>query len=494
MQKEIETIGQYRIQRLLARGGMATVYLAQHMRTGKQVAMKLVHSGATEYSARFCSEIDLLVKLSHKHILPVIEHGEYDLWHYLVTPYISGGTLNQRLKKGPLSCEHAGKLLDQLAQALQFAHQQGLVHRDIKASNVLMRNEHFVYLADFGLAKSIDETGDFALSGYILATPEYMAPELAVDNATPRSDLYSLGILLYQMITGKLPFIGNNAINICLGHIREFPPLPSSFNANIPETVESVILRALEKDPLKRFQTVRELSQAYWKALQKDRYHQMTAITQIMPVLTAPEVHTYKIRPSHANPRQALQENRHRQMTSASQIYIPAQETPRVSMHKMRSTYRRSKLARRMLGLVVVASIPVLFGLSALSHRPSPLPARARLGSLPPHINIVIPTSTPLSTPTPTRTLTPTVPAVTTEAPQIPANPQNNTPQSGSSSGSEPPNNNTASADVNDQLNETRQILQNIPQWQRQAQSTNNNGNVSDQLDKTRRILQRISR
>jgi serine/threonine protein kinase len=448
---EIEKINQYRIQRLLARGGMAKVYLAQHTRTGKQVAMKLVHSSATEYSARFRCETETLAKLSHKHILPVIEYGEYELWHYLVTPYIPGGTLNHRLKKGPLSCKHAGELLDQLAQALQFAHQQGLVHRDIKASNVLMRDEHFIYLAVFGLAKPIDEPGDFALSGYILATPEYMAPELAVDKATPVSDLYSLGILLYQMITGKLPFIGNNAINICLQHIREFPPLPSSFNANIPEAVESVILRALEKDPLKRFQTVRELSQAYWQALQEDWYNQMKAITQIIPVL----------------------------------------EAPQVSVHKIRQSRRRSRLAITILGLIVLGSIPIILGLPALSHGPSPLPAHTQLGSLPPHINVNVVISTPTPLPTPTPTSAPVISTVTTEAPQSPTNLQNNTPQP-SPGGSEPANNNADSGDVSDRLNDIRQIIQNIAEWQRQAQSANNNEDVSDRLNDVRQIIQNI--
>ena len=158
----IDTIGHYRTQQLLTRGGMAKVYLARHIQTGKLVAMKLVHSSAVEYSERF--ETEILTKLSHKHILPAIDYGECKSWHYLITPYISRGTLNQRLKKGPLSCEHAAELLDQLAQALQFAHEQGLVHRDIKASNILMKDEHFIYLADFGVANHVDEIAEFSNS------------------------------------------------------------------------------------------------------------------------------------------------------------------------------------------------------------------------------------------------------------------------------------------------------------------------------------------
>ncbi len=229
----IDIIGHYRPQRLLARGGMAEVYLAQDIQTGKQVAMKLVHSSAVEYSERFRIEAETLAKLSYEHILPVIEYGEYEFWYYLVTPYIPGGTLNQRLKKGPLSCEHAGKLLDQLAEALQFAHEQGLVHRDIKASNVLMRDEHFIYLADFGLVKNVDQIEGLTTSGYVLGTPEYMAPELAYEKATPLSDLYALGILLYYMVTGQLPFKGNTPLSVCIKHLRDSPLLPSTLNPTI---------------------------------------------------------------------------------------------------------------------------------------------------------------------------------------------------------------------------------------------------------------------
>lgn len=432
----IDTIGHYRAQRLLARGGMAKVYLAQDIHTGKLVAMKLVHSSAVEYSERFCFETKILTKLSHKHILPVIDYGECKSWRYLITPYISRGTLNQRLKKGPLSCEHAAELLDQLAQALQFAHEQGLVHRDIKASNILMKDDHFIYLADFGLAKHVDETADFSNSDYILGTPEYMAPELAEEKATPLSDLYSLGILLYQMVTGNLPFDGNSAIDICIKHLREFPPLPSLFNANLSEAVEDVILRALEKDPQRRFQTVQEFSQAYRQALEENRHTQMMAVTQTIPVLKAPQVSVYKFRQSP----------------------------------------RRSKLASTMLGLAVAASIPVIFGLSTLSHRPSPLPAHAQLSSLPPHVNIVISTS-----PTPTSALV--VPVVTTETSQSSVNLQNNPPQTTTGS-SKPANANGAASGL-------RQIIEsNIADQQRGDQSTNVNGDISDRINNVRQIIE----
>lgn len=426
----IDTIGHYRAQQLLARGGMAKVYLARDIQTGKLVAMKLVHSSAVEYSERFCFETEILTKLSHKHILPVIDHGKCKSWRYLITPYISKGTLNQRLKKGPLSCEHAAELLDQLAQALQFAHEQGLVHRDIKASNILMKDEHFIYLADFGLAKHIDEAADSSNSEYILGTPEYMAPELAEEKATPLSDLYSLGILLYQMVTGNLPFYGNSAIDICIKHLREFPPLPSLFNVNLSEAVEDVILRALEKDPQRRFQTVQEFSQAYRQALEEDQNTQMMAITQAIPVLKAPQVSVYKFRQSP----------------------------------------RRSKLANTMLGLAVAASIPVILGLSTLSHGPSPLPAHAQLNSQPPHVNIVI------STASPTPTSAPVGPVVTTETSQSSVNLENNTPQTTTGSG-KPAN---ANGDANGSINNIRQIIEsNIPDQQRGDLSTNIRGSIN---------------
>ena len=182
---------------------MSEIYLADDVRIEREVAVKIVSSRHADYIERFRREADTITTLHHPHILPALDYGEYENWHYLVMPYIARGTLREQLAHGPLTLEDAGALLEQIASALNYAHEQGIIHRDIKPSNILMRDDHYAYLADFGLAKSLDGGSTVTQMGLLLGTPEYMAPELAKGPATTSSDLYALGILLYQMVTGQ---------------------------------------------------------------------------------------------------------------------------------------------------------------------------------------------------------------------------------------------------------------------------------------------------
>src|SRR5581483_10527739 len=159
------TIGHYHIQCLLAQGGMSEIYLAQDLLEKCMVAIKIVHNSNREYYERFRHEVQMISSLHHAHILPVLDYGEYESWYYLVAPYISYGTLGERLAVGKLSLTEAGKILEQLVDALQFAHEQGIIHRDIKPSNVLLHAGDHVYLADFGLAKRVGENRSFTLTG-----------------------------------------------------------------------------------------------------------------------------------------------------------------------------------------------------------------------------------------------------------------------------------------------------------------------------------------
>ena len=277
MQELIEMkIGPYQIQRHLARGGMANVYLARNSETEQLVAIKLVHASAEDHCERFRREMLELGRLHHHHILPALAYGEYDSWCYLVTPYITGGTLTSLLAKGPLSLQAAGKLFAQLASALHYAHEQGIVHRDIKTSNVLMRDEQYACLADFGLVKRVGFDISLTQAGYLIGTPEYMAPELEGEEASPRSDIYALGVVLYQMLTGRVPFKGSSPVNIYLKQIREQPPRPSLLNPAIPFEIEEVVLRALKKNPRERYQTAQEFNAAYQHALTQVQFKQQT--------------------------------------------------------------------------------------------------------------------------------------------------------------------------------------------------------------------------
>jgi len=261
------SLGRYRLTRRLGRGGMAEVYLATDERMHREVAVKLVSSSQTEFAARFAREAQAMGNLHHDHLLAAYDYGEQEPWHYLVMPYIAHGTLSQLLERGPLSLTHAGEILQQIASALQYAHQRGLIHRDIKPSNILMRDDHYAYLADFGLARVLEGGGDLTQTGMLLGTPEYMAPELAEGPAQKSSDIYALAVVLYQMLAGRTPFRGDTAISTFWKHLREYPKNPSQFNSDLPASVDRVLMRALEKDPMSRYPTPLALSQAYQEAI-----------------------------------------------------------------------------------------------------------------------------------------------------------------------------------------------------------------------------------
>ncbi|GHO68824.1 hypothetical protein KSC_077160 [Ktedonobacter sp. SOSP1-52] len=261
-------IAHYAIQHYLAKGGMSEIYLARDLQTQQDVAIKMVHSSNEEYCRRFQREARAIASLQHEHILPALDYGEYGPWCYLVTPYIANGTLRDYMQREPFSLDEAGDYLAQIASALQHAHEHGIIHRDIKASNILMRDKNFAYLADFGLVKSLNDTAEsLTESGYLIGTAEYMAPELAEEDASPASDIYSLGILLYQMLTGDVPFKGATPVSTFMKHLSERPPLPSRRNRNVPKEIEKVVLRALAKEPGLRYPSARAFAEAYQQAL-----------------------------------------------------------------------------------------------------------------------------------------------------------------------------------------------------------------------------------
>ncbi len=260
-------LGHYQLQQRIARGGMAEIYLACDIHTQNTVALKIVNKLQTEHTQRFLSEVKALKQLVHDHILPVFEFSEDETWCYVAMPYVKDGTLHHRLHEGPLSLTETEALFTQIASALQWSHDHGIVHRDIKPSNVLLQDGTYVYLADFGLAKSFADEHDLTQTGCLIGTPEYMAPELAEEPATNSSDIYALGVLLYLMLAGQVPFKGDTPLATYWKHLNELPPPPSQFNTAIPAVVENVILRALEKDPEERFASVREMAEAFTTAV-----------------------------------------------------------------------------------------------------------------------------------------------------------------------------------------------------------------------------------
>ena len=301
------TINQYQIERHLTRGGMSEIYLALDTQTQTTVAIKLVHSSNIDYCKRFRHEVKTVSFLKHDHILPAFSYGDYEDWCYMVTPYVEYGTLNRKLADGPLSFAEAGHILEQLSSALQYAHDQGIVHRDIKPTNILLQDGEYVYLADFGLVKRVGDNSGLTVTGYLIGTPEYMAPELAEEPASAKSDQYALGVLLYQMLTGHVPFTAKTPLGIYLKHVGERPIEPSTLNPAIPDSINDVILRALQKEPRHRYNTVHDFAQAYKKAYESIKtplpvHEKQIAGAQMYQANTQEILRGHKRSRSHSSP------------------------------------------------------------------------------------------------------------------------------------------------------------------------------------------------
>src|SRR5579872_3866906 len=296
----------YRLLKRLRRGGMSEVFLAFDEQTQQQVAIKVVTDSEPECIQRLQREVAILRKLSHPHILPLLGDGISGPYYYLVMPYMQRGNLRERLARGKMTQEEAGSILSQLADALSYAHRQGIIHRDIKPSNILLdtTGANQVYLADFGIAKILEAGSDITQTGCLVGTPEYMAPELAEKPESASSDIYALGVLLYQMVTGQLPFSGTNPIATYWKHIKEQPASPSSLNPEILPASEQVILRALNKDPRRRFPDSQAMSLAYTNALNGGEVEQFFALsvnpTADLPALPPPSIAVRKMKTGFA--------------------------------------------------------------------------------------------------------------------------------------------------------------------------------------------------
>ena len=257
-------IGPYRLIKHLKQGGMSTVYLGYHMPTRAYVAIKVVDGYAVDLKLLY-REIEIMQALEHEHIVPCLDAGEDGSYHYLVMPYLPGGTLEDVLNGSLLTLEEACIILDQLTSALAYIHALGLLHRDIKPANILFDRNNKLYLTDFGIVTWLGEKPGY--DGHMMGTPQYVAPEILEGYVDERSEIYSVGILLYQMLTGYVPFDGPSD-QICLDHWKTQPPAPSLLNPSLPRSVEQVILRALEKDPRHRYQTIEDVLHAYRKAIE----------------------------------------------------------------------------------------------------------------------------------------------------------------------------------------------------------------------------------
>jgi WD40 repeat protein/tRNA A-37 threonylcarbamoyl transferase component Bud32 len=262
----------YRIESLLGSGGMSVVYLADDLRLKRRVALKLLAPELAEdesFRDRFLRESELAASIDHPNIVPIYEAGTTEDILFIAMRYVEGSDLKERLQRGRLDPGDSAGILAQLASALDAAHARGLVHRDVKPSNVLLDtgarpdgSDH-VYLADFGLTKRVSEETGIADDGHLMGTIDYVAPEqIAGEEIDGRADVYSLGCVLYECVVGQPPFRGDSDIAVVFAHLEAEPPAPSAQRPELPAALDAVIARALAKDPVQRYPSCRELARA----------------------------------------------------------------------------------------------------------------------------------------------------------------------------------------------------------------------------------------
>lgn len=310
-------LGQYRIEDLLGSGSMGTVYRGYQLNLKREVAIKLLpaaFAAQKEYRERFTREAEIVARLEHAHIVPIYDFGVQDSLAYIVMRLLTGGTLYGRMeqvlvqeKRYPSFAEVC-TVLDQLASALSYAHCLGIVHRDVKPSNVMFDNQGVAYLTDFGLAKLADSSQDLSASNAISGTPSYMAPEQWRSEAVgPATDQYALAVLAYTYLTGKLPFEAPTPYGLMYKHLSELPTPPHHVHEAIPRAISQVLQRALSKDPAHRFKTITDFAQAFERAT-SEQTQNLVALSRSDPaplpneatplILPVPVINTLVVAPT----------------------------------------------------------------------------------------------------------------------------------------------------------------------------------------------------
>ncbi|HXF57219.1 MAG TPA: Stk1 family PASTA domain-containing Ser/Thr kinase [Actinomycetota bacterium] len=282
--------GRYELDSLLGRGGMAEVYLGTDRVLGRRVAVKVLSpefARDSSFVARFRREAQSAAALNHPNVVSVFDTGSDDGTHFIVMEYVEGRTLAQVIREdAPLLPERAVEIASAVAMALAVAHEHGIVHRDVKPGNIMLTRAGDVKVMDFGIARAI--TGEsLTQTATVLGTATYLSPEQAQGEAVDaRSDLYSLGVVLYEMLTGTPPFTGESPVAVAYRHVAEDPVPPSRLNPDVPPDLDAVVLKCLAKNPANRYQTARELAED----LERVRRGAPVTATPLLPFFEPTEV------------------------------------------------------------------------------------------------------------------------------------------------------------------------------------------------------------
>jgi len=459
------TIAGYRLLEILGRGGMGIVFLAQRLdNPQEQAAIKILlppefstTSESAAFQGRFLREAQALLQLEHEHILPILDSGEEeDGLFYMVMPLISGGTLAQKLTgtPEPWPLPEIASYLDQLASAIDYSNQHGMVHRDIKPSNVLLDALGKLYLSDFGIVRLFDSGAlaseeaptTLTTTGKIYGTPAYMAPErFRGEPAEPATDIYALGILLYQLVTGQLPFEADNPLALGMKHLNEQPVPPRALRPDLPEPAEVAILKAMDKRPAGRFSNASALAVAFSTGLKGEWVEELLPLVPVLAVSSQPTLVKQPVAASVTGGAAALRPDQlflaplpetasnARQLASANTVA----NTPAVARRVPSSWKKLQLLALGAMGIVLLLFVG-LFALAVYrvehpaSSDPGPHSLSTATGTPPSRTTVTpissataqpttksIPASAPTSGTTPAPTATPGVIPTPTPIPVI---------------------------------------------------------------------------
>ncbi len=402
------TLGTCTLERVLGRGGMGVVFLAQQARPHRQVAVKVLllslmpdPARRTRFLQRFRREADAVAALDHPNILPIFEYGEQTDLAYLVMPYVGGGTLRDRIeRKGQLPLAEVAGFLSQAAAALDYAHGHGVIHRDVKPQNMLLYPDKRLMLSDFGIAKvaqaAAEEEGQVSPQlttfGHVVGTPDYIAPEQAMGHTVDaRADIYSLGVVLFYMVTGRVPFIAAQPMTVAAKHVSEAPPAPREFRPDLPTEAEKVILKALAKNPAGRYHSAGEFARAFRAALPSQTVQaspaqpRRTAQPAPMPI-----------------PAEQAPEIRREEKSARPGVTTPPRAPVSPPGHRLRNV---------MLALlaILLAAVGAYAAIKGITKRPDGVTATVTsvASKGPSSTQTLTPTLTPTSTNTPTPTNTP---------------------------------------------------------------------------------------
>ncbi|MFD1018124.1 Stk1 family PASTA domain-containing Ser/Thr kinase [Thalassobacillus hwangdonensis] len=266
----------YRVKEMIGGGGMANVYLAQDTILEREVAIKVLrleYGNDDEFIARFHREAQSAISLAHPNIVNIFDVGEEEDIYYMVMEYVDGMTLKKYIQQnGPVEVSEALQIMSQITSAISHAHDNGIVHRDIKPENILIDHYGQVKVTDFGIAMALSATA-LTQTNSILGSVHYLSPEQARGGmATKKSDIYSLGIVMFELLTGRLPFSGQSAVSVALKHLQNDTPSLRRWNPDIPQTVENAVLKATAKDPFHRYETVHDMEMDLETALDPERF------------------------------------------------------------------------------------------------------------------------------------------------------------------------------------------------------------------------------